>query len=62
MQRANTVETWDQYKFIHYALLQRYIFGKTEIPIDSIDLRMNKLNRFDRTENKIRMEIEYHVS
>lgn len=61
MQRANFVETWEQYKFVIYVLLVRHLFGKTDISQDGIDLAMNRLKALDDKRNKTQLEIEYEV-
>jgi hypothetical protein len=62
MQRSNFVETWEQYKFVIYALLVRYLFGKTDISQDGIDLAMNRLNAISEKRNKTYLELEYEVN
>lgn len=62
MQRTRFVETWEQYKFISLALLQRHLFGNTTITRNLVELSMNKLNCVQMPNTKSFMEIEYNVS
>jgi hypothetical protein len=61
LQRFNAVESWQQYKFIIYTLLQRYNFGDTKVTKENVDNKLNLLNTYEKEEGKTKMEIEYRV-
>lgn len=55
-QRAFLVQTWEQYKFIHQAVLEWCMFGTTLINIDNRSLCKLKLN------DETLLQMEYEVS
>ena len=51
----------DQYVFLHDALLEEIICGKTEIPIENYTLRVEKLKNNNPMTNCTELEAQYSL-